>query len=1579
MSSSPLVAQLNQEFQAPGSLLGVLDALLTEALGSADVGRATAKAIVDGGFDDAQALCDLTMADMRELEIPAGRRRRVVRALFIAGELPSDPSTPAVVPVHHVSAGPPPVPPPQPPLATSHAPRQSPKSFKVAWPAAPSTGPSSAVWLDFGLALKSHLRDLPHDSAEEWATRVFKLFTAPWDDIPGSHQEGGDLDRAVCSALLLSPGGCPEWAAPLVRNHLSQDRGLLALQAVSRQLLTRTDVEDSSLKDEVRRPVRESHAHAVSRRLAQWDASLSGVELRGYTVDDQDCRAGLLRLVSQLDEFSPVVAALETSGSYTWQRLRAELGKVADRIKSSRQSSKAKANPAVARDGTVDLTALATRLGSMEKPLPRPKALDGRKLCSRYHRGLHCKLGSKCPDVHDRARRSFVAACMQFYDQGGDQRTLGRAVMYVVRQAAACRRLTQNSVEVLLSRTRTEVCRGRGGRSVACRSVSSTSGVRGALADTGASDSFLAGKRIRGRRERAAPRVVGTGNGQVVVDEVGSLGGHAGMLVNKYLLPDSADHLVSVAEVCLAHGCGYAQDPGNAGARFWHPSHPGEVVELVPDGRLFRVPPDAPTPSWVKSAAAVVHTAQPVTGRDGFWGAGPAAGVPEGVEPRWYRDHCARGHPFDPRCDHCRRGRMRQRPCRRTRRGYCNQGAGYQLSADLTGRHKPDVDGNTVALVVTAHCFGTVPDTEKEEAYSFTALLPKRTAKAVAEVLDNVEAELLRLGVHKDRVVARFHSDADRSFLSQVRKLAIRKGWSQTDTGGHRPKSNGRVERRIGQLKEQARSILLSCSGGVNYHEQLWGHALVQANYYLNRCPGGSGSTAYGQLTGRAYNWGERDRAFGELVLYHVPQHLRTDTYSPAGEYGIWLHRGDADSGNELLDPASVGGDVVAPIEWDVQQQGWIVYPTTLATTCRSLGCFPLRMRPGPGAAADPRRVTFSDFLDRAHDPLLELAAHSEEHAAAAAAGVRSCAGLSGGRRDGRVAAEDAAAGWHRAGSSGGQQEAAQGAGRPGRIRDSRQHGGVTQYLVSWEGLDAGCDSWVPADELAGTGLIARFRESLDLAVADGSVYSMAASAAVRSCVWGRSWSDGSAAMAAALGASDGGELGWDERAVDRLLQRDRALQGGVKDWLEPYRLEMASVLDRRLAELGPEEAARVRAEEKVPCLRMLLKRKRDGRHKARLVLQGFSEPLHWDDGRSNESPVATLSTVRMLLARSGPTDVITKRDISVAFLQSHGYGEDERKRYCSYTACPGAPTRYFRMLGPLYGQRSAPRRWYDTMSEWLRGYGLRQGCNEPCVFSSPDLTVVLYVDDLIVRGSPDATAAFHAALGSKDGFACTPYEELSAGHPLDFLGFTISKDVVGGQCSIYMDQEDSVREFLADFSSSALQLKGSPMPTKALFDSDDTQLSAADQAIYRHAVGSLNYFARTTRFDIGFATSRLSRKMACADVGAWKSLMHLLGYLKATLDFRIGGPVSARDDVFHYFVDSDHAGDRASDSRSQSGFMCLLNSFPIDWVSRRQPVTSVSPAEAEVYAMREVAVTGRWLQWVAEEMGIAAVWPLTI
>ena len=92
----------------------------------------------------------------------------------------------------------------------------------------------------------------------------------------------------------------------------------------------------------------------------------------------------------------------------------------------------------------------------------------------------------------------------------------------------------------------------------------------------------------------------------------------------------------------------------------------------------------------------------------------------------------------------------------------------------------------------------------------------------------------MRLGRDKGRSVIRFHTDVDKSFLGKVQRMAVRKGWVQTDTGGYRSRANSIVERRIGMLKQTSRTLLLSAAGYTCFYVELWGHAMVHANFCCN-------------------------------------------------------------------------------------------------------------------------------------------------------------------------------------------------------------------------------------------------------------------------------------------------------------------------------------------------------------------------------------------------------------------------------------------------------------------------------------------------------------------------------------------------------------------------------------------------------------------------------------------------------------------------------------------------------------------------------------------------------------------------
>ena len=114
--------------------------------------------------------------------------------------------------------------------------------------------------------------------------------------------------------------------------------------------------------------------------------------------------------------------------------------------------------------------------------------------------------------------------------------------------------------------------------------------------------------------------------------------------------------------------------------------------------------------------------------------------------------------------------------------------------------------------------------------------------------------------------------------------------------------------------------------------------------------------------------------------------------------------------------------------------------------------------------------------------------------------------------------------------------------------------------------------------------------------------------------------------------------------------------------------------------------------------------------------------------------------------------------------------------------------------------------------------------------------------------------------------------------------------------------------------------------------------------------------------------------------MGTVKALKVIAGYLKGSIDFRVGGArLLDVDDHFSIFTDSDHHGDKLMTSKSQTGVMILLNGVPVHWRSNKQPKTADSPACAEIYALKEGVRDARLLLWVAEEMGVSVSWPFVV
>ena len=192
------------------------------------------------------------------------------------------------------------------------------------------------------------------------------------------------------------------------------------------------------------------------------------------------------------------------------------------------------------------------------------------------------------------------------------------------------------------------------------------------------------------------------------------------------------------------------------------------------------------------------------------------------------------------------------------------------------------------------------------------------------------------------------------------------------------------------------------------------------------------------------------------------------------------------------------------------------------------------------------------------------------------------------------------------------------------------------------------------------------------------------------------------------------------------------------------------------------------------------------------------------------------------------------------------------------------------------------------------------------------------------------------------------------------------------------MDQSRDIESFLTDMDCDVSRPVAAPMPTKGLIMSDTTPLSKEKQSKYRSIVGSLNYFVSGTQWHLAHAVSRLAQFSANATVGAEKQLDQLLAWLSGNVSRRLSGPV-VQSTTWDVYSDSDHAGDRDLGTRSHTGVVAMCNGVPISWRSQKQPVTSVSSAAAEIYALSEAVRDSRLCKWRAEEMGCEVPSPIEI
>src|SRR3954465_1034918 len=423
--------------------------------------------------------------------------------------------------------------------------------------------------------------------------------------------------------------------------------------------------------------------------------------------------------------------------------------------------------------------------------------------------------------------------------------------------------------------------------------------------------------------------------------------------------------------------------------------------------------------------------------------------------------------------------------------------------------------------------------------------------------------------------------------------------------------------------------------------------------------------------------------------------------------------------------------------------------------------------------------------------------------------------------------------------------------------------------------------------------------------------------------------------------------------------------------WLEAMKSEMGSMYENKVWTLVDLPEGRQAIENK-----WIFKNKTDADgnitvYKARLVAKGFRQ-VQGIDYDETFSPVAMLKSVRIMLAIAAFYDYeIWQMDVKTAFL--NGFLEEELyMMQPEGFVDPKGANKVCKLQRSIYGLKQASRSWNLRFDEVIKEFGFVQTYGEACIYKkvsgSNVAFLILYVDDILLIGNDiDLLNSVKSYLNSK--FSMKDLGEAS--YILDIKIYRDrSRRLIGLSQITYLDK--ILKKFKMDGSKKGFlpMLQGKTL-SKTQSPASAEEREIMDKVPYASAIGSIMYVMLCTRPDVAHAISLTSRYQSDPGSEHWIAVKNILKYLRRTKDmFLVYG--GEEELVAKCYVDASFDTD-LYDSKSQSGYVFLINGRAVSWRRSKQPVVAGSTTEAEYVAASEAAQEEVWMKEFISELGVVA------
>jgi len=311
----------------------------------------------------------------------------------------------------------------------------------------------------------------------------------------------------------------------------------------------------------------------------------------------------------------------------------------------------------------------------------------------------------------------------------------------------------------------------------------------------------------------------------------------------------------------------------------------------------------------------------------------------------------------------------------------------------------------------------------------------------------------------------------------------------------------------------------------------------------------------------------------------------------------------------------------------------------------------------------------------------------------------------------------------------------------------------------------------------------------------------------------------------------------------------------------------------------------------------------------------------------------------------------VYQMDVKSAFLNGVLKEEVYIEQPLSYKK-KGQEHKVCRLNKALYGLKQAPRAWYSAIDSYLLENRFEKCEGEPTLYIKGNdgklLIVVLYIDDVIFTGNDDYLIENFKTVMKEE------FEMTNMGLLRYFLGIEVEQN----KNRIFISQTKYVKEVLERFNMKESKATITPTVMGLKLSKEDNSKDF-DPSLYKSIVGSLMYLT-TTRLDIMYAVSLISRFTERPKEAHWHATERILRYVKGTKRFEILYTTLECSYLIGY-TNSDWVGS-VDDRKSTSGYVFHMGSGAISWAYKKQPIVALSIAETKYLATTAAACQAVWM-----------------